>query len=472
MKIYFCEKCGISIPLQEVVGGRATARDGKTYCRNCHPSGGQEEGDLRLYFCDNCKVSIPLQDVITNRARAVGDQMLCPECAELPEEERLLRRDRIRDELKEREENRYRLHFCARCNTSIPQSHLVTGRATMRGGRTICERCRPRLERRLVSTVALATGLLLVLGLLFAGGYVLLDRLDRTEAAETQADPLVLRAESLAREMEERFSAQDRDREEIARLTARVATMAAGQEALAGKIEDLVQFAEEVRERQDRLAVDLLARIAASDESIRALGETARELGDRVEELKRSAVEAEPMSGPDPAEDGPVPGDEAATDEPATDEPANGGDEAGMDPAESTLESAPQEIRDLVAQLEHEENGMRFAGAVELGRKGHPAAIQPLIRLLGKEKDMFVRRAAVHSLGQLDAWAAVPVLIQTLKDPVESVASMAHKTLIEITGQDFGWEEKMSSSQLRKVINRAEEWWEAQGAKGGAQKEQ
>src|SRR5512143_3116017 len=24
MKIYFCEKCGISIPLQEVVGGRAT----------------------------------------------------------------------------------------------------------------------------------------------------------------------------------------------------------------------------------------------------------------------------------------------------------------------------------------------------------------------------------------------------------------------------------------------------------------
>ncbi len=81
MKIYFCEKCGISIPLQEVVGGGATARDGKTYCQGCRPGESSEGEDLKLYFCDNCKISIPLQDVITNRAKAVGEEMLCTGCA-------------------------------------------------------------------------------------------------------------------------------------------------------------------------------------------------------------------------------------------------------------------------------------------------------------------------------------------------------------------------------------------------------
>ncbi|MCU0727631.1 MAG: hypothetical protein MUE73_17875, partial [Planctomycetes bacterium] len=172
MKIYFCEKCGISIPLQEVVGGRATARDGKTYCQGCLPRDRVESEDLKLYFCDNCKVSIPLQDVITNRAKPEGETMLCADCARLGSPERTARRERVRREMEEREESRYRLHFCDGCNTSIPQSHIVTGRAVIRDGRTYCERCKTRVERRRSGVLVPILCAALVIGLAGAGFFI------------------------------------------------------------------------------------------------------------------------------------------------------------------------------------------------------------------------------------------------------------------------------------------------------------
>ena len=133
MKIYFCEACGASVPLHEVVGGRATASDGKVYCSEHRPGGA--DGDLRLYFCDACGISIPLQDVITGSAKTEGDRTLCPGCVR-------------REQNEARSPDRFQLYFCDSCNTSIPQSHVVTGRALVRGGKTYCENCRERATWR------------------------------------------------------------------------------------------------------------------------------------------------------------------------------------------------------------------------------------------------------------------------------------------------------------------------------------
>jgi biotin carboxyl carrier protein len=97
---------------------------------------GAGEGDLKLYFCDSCGVSIPLQDVITGTATSDGDRTLCTECAR-------------KEATGETSGDRFRLHFCDACNTSVPESHVVTGRALVRGGRTYCENCKDRATRRL-----------------------------------------------------------------------------------------------------------------------------------------------------------------------------------------------------------------------------------------------------------------------------------------------------------------------------------
>ena len=72
----------VVVPLQEVVGGRATSTDGKVYCTQHMP--GAQDGDLKLYFCDSCGVSIPLQDVITGTASTGGDRTICASCRRKP----------------------------------------------------------------------------------------------------------------------------------------------------------------------------------------------------------------------------------------------------------------------------------------------------------------------------------------------------------------------------------------------------
>ncbi len=453
MKIYFCEKCGISIPLQEVVGGRATARDGKTYCQGCLPRDRAEGEDLKLYFCDNCRVSIPLQDVITNRARAEGDSVLCTDCSRMGEGERAARREQVHRELEEREESRYRLHFCDRCNTSIPQSHIITGRAIIRSGRTFCERCAVRAERPRSGVLSAAVTAVVVVAVLVAG-FMALGGPATVSGWFGESSPLtreeVLRREILA---EVRKGAEERQRETDARvsaLLAQIGELETRSENLSRSFEALRATAEENLRQQATLKAEVETRLRAEEAAFRAALERLDDLTDRLAGGAGGAP-AEPGAGAGEAPPPAIPPEAPKVPEPAP-------PEAPKAP-EPPVEIPPQ-VKAWIDQLASDDAGIRFAAAVELGKSGFPGAAEPLVKVLTKDKDTFVRRAAARSLGELNAWSAVPALIDTLEDKEFFVAVTAHKALTAITGQDFGFEDGLSRSQVRKVVQKAKDWWE------------
>ena len=447
MKIYFCEKCGISIPLQEVVGGRATARDGKTYCHGCNPEIAASSEDLKLYFCDNCKVSIPLQDVITNRARESGDKILCVDCGRLSQTQRAARRDRIQQELEEKEESRYRLHFCDKCNTSIPQSHLVTGRAVVRGGRTFCERCRGRSEKRKTGSATTVFAVVLLI-LVFAGGYLALgggkNLFSKAPPEVTGPDPL----EVLRLEIEE--SVRETVTEQRRALDARLEMLTETLDRFAERSDNfqagLKSLTEKSVENGTRLAALQLTsdeRLSRFDASLRSALDKLAVLTVKIDELKERPVAIAPRGGG--TERMPERGPEVQP------EP---------EPEPEPMAEAPPQVKTWMEQLADKDAGVRFSAAVELGKSGYKGAAIPLAEVLDNDKDMFVRRAAARSLGELDAWVTVPTLIATLQDKDIFVAIMASKALESITGQNFGFKEGLGRSELRKVVGKAKKWWE------------
>ena len=90
-----------------------------------------------------------------------------------------------------------------------------------------------------------------------------------------------------------------------------------------------------------------------------------------------------------------------------------------------------------LAALESEDNGVRFAAAVELGKAGDEGCIEALVHCLKNDEDTFVRRAAARSLGQLGSEKAVPGLIAAVGDAEVFVQITAKKALTDITGQSF-----------------------------------
>jgi len=440
MKIYFCEKCGVSIPLQEVVGGRATARDGKTYCTNCHPTVQKDSGELELYFCDNCGVSIPLQDVITNQAKSEGDQVICTECSPLTSTQRAVRRDRIRQELEEKEESRYRLHFCDRCNTSIPQSHLITGRAVMQSGRTFCERCKPRASSRRTGSGTTVLVVLLV-ATIAALGYVALSGkgvFADNSPGEQQMAENAKRLENVVDRVGDLKTGVTSSQRSMDELTGRLKKLESHQEARIAMDQRANELTSGLRKKQEDFQDGVEVREEQTNRAIRALETKIAELARRLESLK-SAPAAAPAAA-EPKQPDPEP-------------------EAVPEPAQPKVEEAPEEVKKYIEQLGSGEEGLRFAAAVELGRIGHPSAIPPLMDVLEKDKDYFVRRAAARSLGDMNAWVAIPKLIDTLGDKEFFVAIAGHQALKSITGQDFGYKENMSRNEVRKVQSRARDWW-------------
>jgi TolA-binding protein len=419
MDIYFCEKCGVSVPLPEVMAGRAVASDGKVYCSQHLP--GSADGDLELYFCDTCGVSIPLQDVITGTAQTGGEKTVCATCS---------RKQKAPAET----EDRFRLYFCDSCNTSVPQSHVVTGRAAVRGGKTYCENCRDRVARRVSPLVPVIGILVLAVAAL---GVVLLAGGGAKEPAGP--DPLKVLAETES-VLAGRIDAMDQAGKERAadfesRLRAASDGLVEKIRGLEAKIADLEGRAA-ARADLDRKVQALEAEVAR----LRPLEEQARKLEAMEEEIRRLRTEV----GRTPA--APLP-------EPAPAAPP------AAEPAPEPAADIPEDVRVRIDRLASPDSGIRFSAAVELGKKGHPAAVPALAKLLADDEDLFVRRAAARALGEIRETAAVPALIEALLDKEIYVALQASKSLQAITGKEFGFKDKMSLSQRRQVQNRWKKWW-------------
>ena len=106
MELYFCTRCGISIPQVEVENGSAGGDGGNYFCAEhrapaaeapaaggAQDSGAVDDLDVELLFCSNCRVSIPMTDARSGRARRQYGSMLCAVCAKADPGERAARRD-------------------------------------------------------------------------------------------------------------------------------------------------------------------------------------------------------------------------------------------------------------------------------------------------------------------------------------------------------------------------------------------
>jgi HEAT repeat protein len=99
-----------------------------------------------------------------------------------------------------------------------------------------------------------------------------------------------------------------------------------------------------------------------------------------------------------------------------------------------------------------------------LGTMGDSSVVPDLARVVVRDPNANVRRAAVEALGSIGDQSVVPALIGALGDNDESVAYAASQRLERLTGKRFG-----------PNISQWQEWWAAEsrqlapgsGAKGG-----
>ncbi len=470
MDIIFCEACGVSIPEHQVAGVRHDARQ-RSLCATCSgPASG--DGDLPLYFCENCRVSIPAVDVVTGLAAPEGSGYVCGVCSRATPSVRAARRIAVDREMvaaapldrapvpapprgipaPSPDAPRDPIYFCDGCNASIPAAHVATGRASVRGGRAVCEGCRPRVEAEArgggVGALTIVATALLAAGVGLAA-FLGVEQVRNSRAADAP-DPLA----GLAREVAALRSSVEQERARTASRTeveSSVATLRAGMDTQLERIREELVAAGEDRERlaallrgggapgePDRLT-RIETRLASSDRDARERVEAlSRDVEARLvstvsalrEELGGMAARA-PEAPVAPAPDGPSP----------------------PPPTSAAVGRNIELLRDRDA-------GVRFSAAIELGKLGDKAAVPALAETLTRDEDVFVRRACVRSLGDLKAYEVFGRLVDVLTDAEEYVAKQAAAVLKDWCGDDFGYKQDQPKGDRKRVADRARRWWD------------
>jgi hypothetical protein len=119
-------------------------------------------------------------------------------------------------------------------------------------------------------------------------------------------------------------------------------------------------------------------------------------------------------------------------------------------------------VEKLLGGLKSKDAGVRFSSAIELGKSGRPEAVPALLPVAKADRDLFVRRAAARSLGDLGDRRAVPVLIELLGDKEFFVAVSANEAIKRITGHDCGIKDGLSLEGRKKILDDARTWWKQQ----------
>jgi len=452
MELHFCSQCGISIPLVEVQSGAAVASDGRMLCAEHRPasaggrSGGSGDADVELLFCANCRVSIPVVDVDSGRARKEFGSLLCALCTEADPGERSARRKAVEAEMAvdAAASDPVALRHCGKCGASVPQGHIVTGRARVEGDRVVCERCR---ETAPAPTSGVGAGTLVLVVLLLvavgAAGYFgteyVKSRSDSAAGTETAKAIEALRIAVDSRlDLLEKAS-RDGDADASATLDEALAQF---RDQVSGDLVALRTDLAEVRSELQAADGDLAQRVAQLEGRISNMQEVVRGLVERPSVEVRTS---DPPPGPPEGPPSPPPGEDGGP------RPTDGPVVAQPDPAVTRL------LKDL---LESADPGTRFNAGLELIRLKAVVAVPAFARALSEDENILVRRVAARGLGTLRAWYAVPVLIQALEDRESYVAQQANFALQTITGQDFGVNIDQSPRERKTKAAAAMKWWE------------
>lgn len=84
--------------------------------------------------------------------------------------------------------------------------------------------------------------------------------------------------------------------------------------------------------------------------------------------------------------------------------------------------------------------------------------IDALIELLRNGKTVYVRLDACKELGKTGASKAIPDLIHALDDKTSIIRKAANESLIQITGQDFGYKHLVKRNVRLWAIGKWEKW--------------
>lgn len=364
------------------------------------------------------------------------------------------------------------LHFCDVCNESVPEAHLLEGKAVRRGERVVCAACEAAMsgsaqqrssaagspasapvpgagERPAAAVMTHAPGAhprrssgglgLALLALLLAGGSTafFLGEIDDLRSEQGEA----------RRRIEQRLDA----------LSAQVGALAPGLERLSETVRAapgalMLDVQREIGPEIAGLRRDLELRSARLDALEQAIGGLSQQLGEgdastqkRLDELFAQLARSR--------QDASFFGERLAALEQTVQ-----GKAAPAGSAEIARAPAPPAWMASVPELASSSAGARWNAVQALGESGDPAVVPHLVPLLA-DRDVFVRMAVARVLGDLGAPAAIEPLIGALEDEDAAVREMASVALRTITGRDFKFDAVASPAERSKKVKAWQQWW-------------
>jgi hypothetical protein len=340
------------------------------------------------------------------------------------------------------------IRFCSVCNESIPDGEFDAGRAIVSGEKSQHVAC---ALKRSVEMSGMRSWLTFALALAGAamGVYLLVAKYQEpTEAPEMVKVPAVVeqRMAGALRETEARLSTaisaagreiKDDFRKNLeARLTQHGATVK----------DATVQAMDQVlRDTSDKLD----GRIRALDGMVIKIHQRIADIVDWKIRIQKEAdqlrqdLDAAKDREPKPA---PVQAPAPPTTQPKPSEPA----------IDAVRE---KEIDRWIKRLRDSDEDIVFSATIELARLKALRATPHLVDVLKKHKDFYARLGAATALGEIQAVAAVPELIEALNDKDDLVRTAASEALHRITGQDFNFVSGLTKNERIRIQKKWRAWW-------------
>ncbi len=338
-----------------------------------------------------------------------------------------------------------KIYFCDACNESIPLGDIQAGQVTTIKGKLFCRSCIPpgagAAPGPAASPAARGASPVLWIALLVVCGYLVWRDLPRTgvlaghdvealDELDAGADRLRLSG------LEDDLSALRRDRDELDR---KLTFLRGDLDNLRAQSADNSRVLEQLREQLDGVVRgqaetgQLIEKLHFQENRLSALDGRINTLADAVVALEqRLAAGIATLAGAEAAP----------------------GAAPVVSAADATLQAELDAIR---RQLLDNDAGQRFAAVDRISKGRHKVLAAELVASLGDE-DLFVRMAAMQTLGDFGHVEAVPRLFEVLADPNASIRKHAAETLVRLTGYDPGYDARASTAERDKAVKKWKDW--------------
>ena len=329
------------------------------------------------------------------------------------------------------------LFFCNICDQSVPLSRLEGGEAVRHGGRVICPTCCDAISMsQKIDSKANKGGSMffpLFIALIACGGCVFLflelDKV-REDSTVNVKDAVMTLHQSIGdtqlnqdasfSKLAEQIGGLEKNSEEGMNagleMTRTVNTRVTG---LVDQVDQLEGLADGQATLQQSVR-SLQAQIQVSEDGIRDVRTGQEFLRDNIAELERKVVVATAA------------------------------------PVQATGFSS--DVKALLDQLK-DDDPLKRVSAIEKISKFEDPALIPYVEALLDDNYEMNRFYAANTLGNWNAMASVPTLIQTLADDFAFVRKEANAALVKITKEDVGYDSKGSEKERQKATEEWSEWW-------------